>query len=168
MRKNYREHKGDFTEKSYRSGYINGMKKIIPFLFVLFAALCVFVTKNYLTEMSSGQTDAPSSLDMSDSERFDAGEVLSGVEDVLIGDAARASTSTRMSGGQVSAHGEGGLRDVYGTTTMSPSSSITELVKVQPGFGGGAAAKQPSLVQLPEYKEEREKVEPKIEFEYCD
>ncbi len=65
------------------------------------------------------------------------------------------------------------LETTASTTMVERNTSVrsvatvtaSQLIPVQPGFGGGGA--RPLLQNLPEYKEEPSKVDPVIEFEYC-
>lgn len=147
------------------------MRKIIPFLFGSVVLLCVFVLVLYRAELSSGQTDVMNITESTEDESGAVVSVLPYAENAFGGDVVQFATHTSRSVDQVSTStmpvSSTGHRSIRNTATAPISA--TGLVKVQPGFGGGSApAEWSPLVQLPEYKEEQEKVEPKIEFEYCE
>jgi hypothetical protein len=142
------------------------MKKIIPFLFVCAAITCILLLIFYKYQSRNSDVAIMAVADLVKDVATAEEEVLPQDKEATIKTSLQLSSTTKFqdqSGGSMLVS----TNQTIGSTTVV-SSSINKLVKVQPGFGGGASVQQLPLSQLPEYREEQDKVEPTIQFEYCD
>ena len=140
------------------------MRKIIPFLFVVIM-VGVFVLVR-MRVIQTGQVVGVASLNL---DAVEDGSLVSSVEHED-GSVHTNGALSELSLVNVS------LVTTTGTNTQAmvrvndSAASVfvwsePQLVPVQPGFGGGGGSQQ--LQHLPEYKAESVKVDPVIEFEYC-
>lgn len=137
------------------------MRKIIPFLFGVIMLTVLVLIRMHVVQIGQAKGGAVADVDE--------------VEDaVLVNDAAFTSGATNVGVvlpepplAAVRLATMASITMAERNTSVRSVATVTasQLIPVQPGFGGGGA--RPLLQNLPEYKEEPSKVDPVIEFEYC-